>query len=64
MIKQKIIFVIINDMNFDSDILIKILKYIKKKKINVKYFFECKKQIGMVVNFKEYIERINSDNIC
>lgn len=31
MIKQKIIFVIINDMNFDSDILIKILKYIKKK---------------------------------
>lgn len=64
MIKQKIIFVIINDMNLDSDILIKILKYIFKKNLNVEYFFECKKQIGMVVNFQEYIERINSDNIC
>lgn len=64
MIKQKITFATTNDMNSDSDISTKISKYIFKKNPNVEHFSECKKQTGMAVNSKEYIERTNSDKIC
>lgn len=64
MIKQKITFATTIDMNSECDINKNIKIYKKKTNPNVKHFSECKKQTGMAVNSKEYIERTTSDNIC